>query len=271
MKFNLPFSKLTTYCTFLIFSFLLFSCRPQRIAYFKDIPDTVTNKRIQLSQFTSPVVQSDDILNIVIQTIDPTTNQILNQGNLPVASGSVAGSTSATMQAVSGYLVNKDGYISMPYIGNLYVKGLTTAQVTDSIAQKISVYFKNPVVEVRFANFKVTVLGEVKNPSTFVIPNEKATVIDALGLAGDMTIYGKRENVLLMRDSAGKKDMVRLDLNNSKAISSPYFYLRPNDVIYVEASASKVLSTDAYRNRDIAIISASLSLLILIVARVLFK
>ena len=250
---------------------VLSSCRTQRISYFQDIPDTASVRYQAVSNFTSPVVRTDDILNVVIQTLDPTANQVLNQGNLPVLSGSVsgAGSGGTGQSVVAGYLVDKEGRIRLPYIGSIVVKGLTTAQVRDSIEQKISYYFKEPVVNVRFANFKVTVLGEVKFPSTFVVPNEKPTVIDALGLAGDITIYGKRNNVMLIRDVEGKKEIVRLNLDNSKALSSPYFYLRPNDVLYVEASSSRVESTDANRTRMIAIVSAALSLAVVIIARLI--
>lgn len=246
------------------------SCRTERIAILKDIPDSTTVKYVPLASFTSPVVKTDDILNIVVQTLDPQANSILNQGNLPVNSGAVTGNSS-NQTVVSGYLISKTGFIHMPYVGNVYVKGLTTEQVRDTVTSKISFYFKDPVVNVRFANFKVTVLGEVRNPSTFIVPNEKPSIIDALGLAGDLTIYGRRENVMIIRDNDGQKEITRLNLDSSKSISSPYFYLRPNDVVYVEASASKVESTDAYRNRNFAIIAAGLSLLTVITARLLFK
>jgi polysaccharide export outer membrane protein len=264
--------KLAAYSfCFFVLCLLLASCHTQRIGYFKDIPDTTTSRFYRLSQFTSPVIHPDDILNIVIQTLDPTANQVLNQGNLPVLSGSASGVAAggATQSVVSGYLVDKDGFIRMPYIGNVSVKGLTTVQVRDTIVQKISLYFKDPVVNVRFANFKVTVLGEVRTPSTFVIPNEKPTVIDALGLAGDITIYGKRENVLLIRDVEGRKEVTRLNLDSSKSISSPYFYLKPNDVLYVEPTASRVESTDAYRTRNISIISAAISVVAIIISRLI--
>lgn len=262
--------KVTTYFSgVLVLCFFLFSCRTQRIAYFKDIPDNSAARFYTLSNFTSPVVHVDDIMNIVIQTLDPVANQVLNQGNLPVLSGAASGPSGVTQSAVAGYLVDKDGSIRMPYIGNISVQGLTTAQVRDTIVQKISIYFKDPVVNVRFANFKVTVLGEVKNPATFVIPNEKPTIIDALGLAGDITIYGKRENVLLIRDVEGKKEIARLNLDSSKSISSPYFYLRPNDVLYVEPTASRVESTDAYRTRYIAIASAVISVIAIIISRLI--
>jgi len=261
--------------TILMFFFsLLFltSCKTERIAILKDIPDSTSVRYIPLAKYSSPVVRVDDILNIVIQTLDAQANSILNQGNLPATSGAVSGSSLTSSQAVvSGYLVGKDGSVHMPYIGSVYVLGLTTDQIRDTVAQKISFYFKDPVVNVRFANFKVSVLGEVKNPSTFLIPNEKPTIIDALGLAGDITIYGRRDNVMLIRDNEGQKEITRLDLDSSKSISSPYFFLRPNDVLYVEASASKVESTDAYRNRNYTIIAAALGFLTVLSARLLFK
>ncbi len=255
-----------------ILSLSISSCRVDRIAMLKDIPDTATLKYVALPSYTPPIIQSDDILNIVIQTLDPQANAILNQGNLPVSSGALTGSSTSSQQAViSGYLVTKDGYIHMPYIGNVYVKGFTTEQIRDTVISKISFYFKDPVVNVRFANFKVSVLGEVRNPSTFLIPNEKPTLIDALGLAGDLTIYGRRDNVMLIRDSEGKKEITRFNLDSSRTISSRYFYLRPNDVIYVEASASKVISIDAYRNRNVTIIGAALGFLTVLAARLLFQ
>lgn len=267
---SLRSSILLSVAAMLFIAGFMSSCTTPRIAIMKDIPEGSNVNYVPLSSFSSPVVRTDDILNIIVQTLDVQANSILNQGNLPVNSGAVTGST--TQQAtVSGYLVSKDGTIRMPYIGAVHVKGLTTEQVRDTITSKISFYFKEPVVNVRFANFKVTVLGEVKNPSTFLVPNEKPSIIDALGLAGDLTIFGKRENVMLIRDNEGQKEITRLNLDSSKTISSPYFYLRPNDVVYVEASESKVLSTDAYRNRNFALIAAGLSFLTVLTARLLFK
>jgi polysaccharide export outer membrane protein len=273
------FSKtLLIYCfVIFIFSFLMSSCRVERIAMLKDISDTATIKYVPLATFTAPVVKPDDILNIVIQTLDPQANNILNQGNLPVNSGAVAGNptstinNSSTQSTVAGYLVGKEGSIRMPYIGNVMVKGLTTEAIRDTIAARIAYYFKDPVVNVRFANFKVSVLGEVKNPSSFIVPNEKPTLMDALSLAGDLTIYARRDNVMLIRDNEGRKEITRFNLDSSKTLSSHYFYLRPNDVVYVEASSSKVLSTDAYRNRNYAIIGSVLGFLTVLAARLLFQ
>ncbi|MBG9376847.1 polysaccharide export protein [Panacibacter sp. DH6] len=270
--------KLTFYTKSLLYpvlflfliSFFATSCKTERIAILKDIPDTTSLRYIPLAKYTPPTVRVDDILNIVIQTLDPQANTILNQGNLPATSGAVSGG-SAAQAVISGYLVGKDGSVRMPYIGTVHVAGLTTEQIRDTVSNRIAFYFKDPVVNVRFANFKVTVLGEVKNPSTFLIPNEKPSIIDAVGLAGDITIYGRRDNVMLIRDYEGQKEITRINLDSSKSVSSPYFFLRPNDVIYVEASASKVQSTDAYRNRNYSIIAAALGFLTILSARLLFK
>ena len=263
---------LTYCCTFLLVINLI-SCTPQRIAYFKDIPDsTAANKVLQSIPSGAALVRPDDVLNITIQTLDPQANVILNQGNLPINTGAVSGpSGSNVAQAVvAGYLVDRDGFVHLPYVGDILVKGLTSVQVKNLITEKISVYFKDPVVNVRFTNFKITVLGEVRNPTTFLLPNENPTIFDALGLAGDITIYGRRDNVMLVRsDADGKKEIVRLNLDSSSAITSPYFYLKPNDVLIVEPTAERVASASAYRTRDIAVIGAALSLMIVITARLI--
>lgn len=260
------------YLAILVFAVsLLSSCNVPRSAYFMDISDSVVKKTVQSFPGNAPIVNSDDVLNITIQTLDPTANTVLNQGNLAINSGAITGSGQNLSQAaVAGYLIDRDGFVHLPYIGDVQVKGLTTVEVRDLITQKMSVYFKDPAVNVRFANFKITVLGEVRNPTSFLIPNETPTIVDALGLAGDITVFGKRNNIMLIRSNAnGQKDIVRLNLDSSNVIESPYFFLKPNDVIYVEPTADRIQSVSAYRTRDIAIIGSALSLMIVIVARLI--
>ncbi|MBV9963267.1 MAG: polysaccharide biosynthesis/export family protein [Parafilimonas sp.] len=265
------------YCLAFILITNLLSCTTQRVAYFQDVPDSTSVNRVLQSMppAEQAIVRPDDVLNITIQTLDPAANTILNQGNLPVNSGAVTGGAgnnngNTTQAVISGYLVNKDGYVHLPYIGDVLVKGLTSDQVKELVTQKISVYFKDPVVNVRFTNFKITVLGEVRNPTTFLLPNENPTIFDALGLAGDITLYGRRDNVMLIRsDADGKKNIVRINLDSTTAITSPYFYLKPNDVLYVEPTSDRVASTSEYRTRDVAIIASALSLMVVIVARLI--
>src|SRR5699024_1514139 len=138
--------------------------------------------------------------------------------------------------------------------GKVKLAGLTTFQAQDLIKQKASVVYATPNVQVRFANFKVTILGDVTRPAAYTLSNERVSVLDALGLAGDLTIFGKRENVLLIRDDNGKKDFARLNLNSKDLFNSPYYYLKQNDVIYVEPNKGKAASLNQARTQTIAII-----------------
>jgi polysaccharide biosynthesis/export protein len=275
ITFNFLFLRYTS--LLMCFLLILFSsCTTYKnVPYFHDISDTSKPVAIKTVAFKSPVIQPDDILNIVIQTIDPAITGILNTGNSAVptsSSTSVMGASTMTVtgqQTVSGYLVDKNGDIELPFAGKIKLQGLTTMQAKDTIVKALSKYVNNPIVSLRFANFRVTVLGEVLRPSTYIIPNEKINILDALGLAGDLTIYGRRENVLLIRDTLNdQKNMIRLNLNSKEIVASPYFYLQPNDMIYVEPSKTKSASADAIKNRNITIYASALSVLLVIVTRI---
>lgn len=245
---------------------LISSCSVKKIVYFNDLPADTTRILKQAAAFTEPVIQSDDILNITIQTLDPTTAAVANQSMAIQAVGASSASNLGN-QVISGFLVDKDGFVHMALIGKVEVKGLTTYQARERITALATQYYKDPTVQVRFANFKVTVLGEVTRPATYTVPNEKVTVLDALGLAGDLTIFGKRENVLLVRDQGKEKELVRLNLNDSDVFQSPYFYLRQNDVIYVEPGKGKAAANNAARTQTFAIIGSVLSVLIVALTR----
>ena len=253
---------------FLILSFLtvilfLTSCvANKRISYFQDFSDSARIAAvIKTVPFKNPVIKPDDVLSITIQTIDNTVTSPVNTTN----------STSAGTQATNGYLVNSAGEVELPFIGKIKLSGLTTSQAQDSIRKEADKLFNSPIINVRYANFKITILGEVNRPSTYVMPSEKITLFDAIGLAGDLTIYGKRDNVLLVRDSANdNRQIVRLNLDSKNIISSPYFYLQPNDMIYVEPNKSRVASTDVQQGRTLAIVSTSIAVLAFILSRVKF-
>jgi polysaccharide export outer membrane protein len=258
--------------TGLVCMFLFACAAPKNITYFKDIPDTLKSKEIQQAFYTTPVIQVDDILQVSIQTLDPAATTLLNQQNTAnwQVTGNTGGQSVGANAGVSGYLVDQDGNIVLPLVGKVMVKGLTTSEVREKIRNKAAEYYKDPVVNVRFANFKITILGEVAKPSTYVMPNEKVTLLDALGVAGDLTIFGKRENILLIREKDGKKEFARFNLNDSNLFSSPYFFLQQGDVVYVEPNKSKVASTDMAQVKRISIMASVLSLLIVIVSRVNF-
>jgi polysaccharide export outer membrane protein len=262
MKFNIK------WCGIIYIPIILSSCSSiKNVKYFKDIPDTAQYTRLADLKYVEPKIQADDILSINIQTVDPIATQSLTLGNVQ---NSAIGSTSAGStggQTISGYLVDNKGNIEMPVIGKVMLGGLTTEQARDVVRNRAAQYYKNPTVNLRFANFRITILGEVSRPGTYVVSNEKINILDALGLAGDLTVYGKRENVALLRQQDnGSREFVRLDLSKSDLLNSPYFFLRQNDYLYVETSKSKIASSDAIQNRNITILTTLGGLLISIVA-----
>jgi polysaccharide export outer membrane protein len=242
----------------------------KKITYFKDIPDTVhqSARNIPSLAFSDPVIQPNDILQVSILTLDPQVNTVLAAGNTTSFSVQPGSSSSPVAPTpISGLLVDNQGTIELPVIGKIKVSGLTTSLARDSIHNRVAQYYNSPVVNVRFANFSITILGEVARPASYVVPSEKVSILDAIGMAGDLTIYGKRENVLLIRDSLGHKQYVRFNLNSSEMFSSPYFYLKQGDMVYVEPGRSKIASSDAVKTRNISLIATGISLLIVIFSR----
>ncbi|TCK84938.1 polysaccharide biosynthesis/export family protein [Albibacterium bauzanense] len=238
----------------------------KKSVYFNDLPFDSTAV-VNLAKFNEPVIQADDILNITIQTVDVDATAAVNQVSTVPAVGASSASTVGN-QVIKGFLVDKDGNVAIPMLGNIKVAGLTTYDARQLIAENASRFFKEPTVQVRFANFKITIIGEVAKPATYTVPNEKVTLLDAIGLAGDLTIYGKRENVMLIRDNLnGEKEFIRFNLNSYDTFKSPYFYLQQNDVIYVEPGKGKVAANNAARTQTISLISALASLAIVALSR----
>ncbi len=189
----------------------------------------------------TPTLKSDDLLSIIVMGFDePATKPF----NLPTntISQSVGGYSQGTPTG-PGYLIDGEGNIDFPIIGKLKVGGLTRSAAIELIKEKLKPYLNNPSVLIRILNYKVTVLGEVRNPGTFTIPNERITLPEALGIAGDLQITAVRKNVLVIRDVEGKKTETRVDLTKKDIFSSPVFYLQQNDVVYVEPNRAKVNSS----------------------------
>lgn len=242
----------------------LLSCASnKKIAYFQDIKSIDRAQLENTAAFVEPTIQVDDILSVNVFTLDPTSGAVINQAAPTGVVNSVASA------AQTGYLVDKNGDIELVVIGKINVVNLTTFEAKELIRKKVSEIFKNPSIEVRFANFKVSVFGEVNAPSTYTIPNEKVTILDALSRAGDLTIYGKRENILVVRDNNGKKEFARLNLNSSDVFNSPFYYLKQNDLVYVEPNKAKVSTNNAAQIQTITVISSIVS--ILVVAISLFR
>jgi polysaccharide export outer membrane protein len=216
------------YCALCII--LLSGCAKRNLVYFSDLTskNEITTK---IMNDGIPKILENDILSISVNSTSPESN-ILFASN-PTSIGANG------MYEREGYRVNSEGKIKFPVLGEIKVEGLNIVQAQNLIESELKRYVTNSVVNVKFLNFRVTVIGEVNHPSTFVVPNEKINLLEALGLAGDMTPYGKRENVLIIRENDGKRTMARLNLNNQKVLNSPYFYLKQNDVIYIEPDKTK--------------------------------
>ncbi len=237
----------------------------KRIAYFQDISDSLTSRArlLQTTPFQEPVILPDDRLHITLRNI----NALDYSGFTGVTDSA---SPESGVSSASEFLVDHNGRITIPLIGSVNLSGLTTAAAKDTVQSRFAHFFNEPVVSLHIANFTITVLGEVSRPSTYLVAKEKISVLDALGMAGDMTIYGKRENVLLIRNSSADKEAIRLDLSSSSIMRSPYFYLKQGDVLYVEPNKSKMNALDATKTRNYALMASGLSVLIVLVSRLNF-
>ncbi|MEI7734818.1 MAG: polysaccharide biosynthesis/export family protein [Ferruginibacter sp.] len=197
-----------------------------KVAYFQNAQDTTYRQKIGIIE--APF-QQGDIIDIVISSRSREASADFNKA--PTAD---AKST--------GYLVNRDGEIEIPSLGILKVAGLTKKQLKDNITNQIlsKKLLVDPLIEIRFLNFEITVLGEVGHPSVITVPSEQISLVKALALAGDLTIYGKRENILLVREEDGIRKTRHIDINSSDFLNSEFYYLKPNDLVYVEPNKDRV-------------------------------
>jgi polysaccharide export outer membrane protein len=244
---------------FSVIAMLTAGCRSAKdVTYFKDLEQSKLDEiTTTATPYQDPVIKPKDILQITIQTIDPTNRSVIETQSDPKTSGT------------SGYLVSNEGYIELLLLGKIKVGGLTTKEIEKLIHSRVTTLYKDPVVSVRLANFTITVLGEVNRPGQQLVVNEKVSILDAIGMAGDLTIFGKRENVLLITEENGVKKFVRFNLSSSTIFQSKYFYLRQNDILYIEPSNAKVASNDMATVRNLTILTSVLSFTALIVTNII--
>lgn len=232
------------------FVLLLASCTSKKnTVYFQG----VTNNKLIENQVanSSQLLKPNDMIQVVVLALDMNAVALFNgQG---IAGESTGGGAKT-------YLIDANGNIEFPLLGNLKLAGLTRMEATELLTNKIGELVKNPIVNIELKNFKVTVLGEVARPGVYKINNERVTLLEALGLAGDMTIYGERKNVLVVSEKDGKKSYTRVDLTSDEVFKSPVYYLSQNDVVYVEPNKAKIKQSKVNPTRDILpIISVLLS------------
>ncbi len=192
----------------------------------------------------------DDILTINVTAADPITAQPFNLSIVAENDDLINASGRTKMQ---NYLIDYNGNIEFPVLGTLHIAGMSRIALTDLLKEKISEYAKDPIVNIRLVNFTVTVIGEVSSPGTFTIQNERVSLPEALGMARDLTIFGKRKNILLIREVDGKKKFAKIDLTSVNSVSSPLYYLQQNDVIVVEPNNARIRSSSYNANNGVLI------------------
>jgi len=267
MKTGLLTARNTLASILLIGSLLILgSCADTRkFTYFNNmgegvIPSSIVN--------LEPVIQKSDILSITVTSPNPEATQMFNAPNMALSTNTQAGP--GNIAPASGYLVSQDGFIDFPGLGKVMAAGLSKQKLKEEITQLLvnSKLLIDPIVTVRFLNYRVTVLGEVARPTVVTVPNEKISILEAIGLAGDLTIFARRDNVLLIREEKGSKVIKRINLNTSEIFSSPYYYLKSNDVVYVEPNNTKVASASRTQQLLPTVLSG-LSFIAIILTRVI--
>ena len=204
---------------------------------------TIDTAALSSINFIEPLIQKGDILGITVYSDNQLASALYNQGG---AASSTFGTSGSQPGGGTGYLVSQDGYIQLYELGSVKVEGLSKKQLADFLVNQYIQrnLLKDPFVEVRFQNFKVTVIGDVNRPGVYTFPVDKVNIFDALGLAGDLTTFAKRDNVLIVREVNGVRRFSRLDLTNPDVFNSPFYYLQQNDMIVVDPTKLKATLND---------------------------
>ncbi len=225
------------------------SCGSKKdVVYFQNASDyeTIVSDNSHTNKF-----KIDDVVSINVSTLNPEASLPFNLFKGREESG-------GGLPQQLDYIIDKNGEIDFPVLGSVKIVGLSPEETKELIKEKLSLYLKNPIVNIRLQNFSVTVLGEVNRPGTYPVEGEQITILEALGLANDLTIKGMRDNVLVIRDFNGTKVYTRVDLTKKEALNSPVYYLTQNDVVYVEPNKSAVTSSALDNRASIAVSIASL-------------
>ncbi|WP_435413310.1 polysaccharide biosynthesis/export family protein [Psychroserpens mesophilus] len=234
---------------------LLSSCGSRKeLVYFQDEPITSDNQS-ELSNDFDIRYKPNDLLTI---DVSAEVSESVAAFNLPAVSYDTSGgAVNQPTLLRQTYLIDPDGNIEFPILGTIKLGGLTRVEATDMLKTRIGEYVKEFIVNIRLINFTITVLGEVNRPGTYTVQNERISMTQALGLAGDLTIFGKRDNIFLIREIDGKKKYAKFDLRSINVVNSPTYYLTQNDVIYVEPNNAKIKSSSYNPNTGVLISAIS--------------
>lgn len=257
MKFIIYY-KLVLFLGVLLF---LSSCASRKeMAYLQDI-DSRNSQESTLNYELK--LHPDDMLSIIVSAENP---EVTNPFNLPQIQSNY--NIDNNQAGIKTYLIDKEGFVDFPVLGKVHLADMSRVEANKKMIDLISIYIKNPIVNIKILNYKISVLGEVNRPGSFQIQSERITLLEAIALAGDLTVYGKRDNIILIREADGKKSYNRIDITNSSFIESPYYYLSQNDLILVEPNKTK-MNSSKYGPNVTSIISAAS--LIITTAIIIFR
>jgi len=252
-------------CLLLFIAFMSSCGNTRKLQYMQGAFDTA-----KLSSYVipEPIIQKGDLLSITIYSESPAASAVYNQG-------SSTGTASPNMSAASmsgggsggsgGYLVDGNGNIQFQSLGNIHVEGLTKLQLTAILDTALQTYLTKPYSVVRFLNYKITLIGEVAKPGVYSIPSERVNILEAIGLAGDLTVTGRRDNVLVMREQNGRRQWGRVDLTKPEIFSSSFYQLQQNDIVYVDLTKGKAAASDQTTVRNIGIITGIISTVAIVI------
>lgn len=244
---------------FFAFLFLICGCggvkkAKKELIYFNEgTLDTLPN--LTVNEESIPI-QANDILSITVYSASTEASAIYNRGSSLQAS--MANQT--TGNPLGGYMVDRDGYIRFQSLGKVKAAGVTRLQLMDTMSVMLQKYLTDPSVDIRFINIRATVLGEVQKPGVFVLPKDRISILELIGMAGDFTIYGQKKNVLIIRQVDGMRKFGRIDLGKADAFQSPYFYIQPNDMVVIEPNNKKPTATEQENMRKLTMITAAATL-----------
>jgi polysaccharide export outer membrane protein len=236
---------------------------PKKMVYMYDLGVSDTGSiKVARSNFEA-AIQKNDLLWITVGGTNLADLPMLNS-SLGTVSGGGATANSTVGSASIGYLVESDGKIQIPFLGRVNAAGLTRTNLEHFLTEQFKEYTKNPIVNVRYLNQFVTIMGEVMRPGRYNITTERLTIFEALGMAGDLTDFGKRENLLVIREENGERKFERINLLSKSLFESPYFYLRNNDVVYIEPAKVKFISRSGVP-QYLSVIAIGVSMLITVI------
>jgi polysaccharide biosynthesis/export protein len=256
------------YALFVFAGFILSGCGSVKLHQMVMLTD-VESEIAKIDSLPVLRIRPDDIISIQVASRDPETVLAFQQQKL-ASTGSGASSGENALGIQEGYRVDEEGNIYLPFIGKQSVEGKTLIQLRESITEELVKYIPDASVQVRFMNFRVTLLGEVFKPNTYIIPNERLTILEAIGMAGDFTPYADRISVLVVRERNNVREFARINTQDKTLFLSPYFYLSPNDIVYVEPLKAKQYATQGdFFERYAVVLVSMVSLITFVLSAVL--